>query len=285
MNSALKVKYQLKVRNAVYSSLQWCPEIMHATCPIINLKQDETFAHSGKIKASVTQNIQSCQKKKVPKSLRPLRLNWFPVIETKMWSPIRSSTARTQVTSLFGFSWRLNCHFFPTVEATPSSVLSFFSAELDSMGVDPLLICFDSDGEQHSQQVNNSLLFDWRVLWLKIMCEQLCPNLTLQADLHIPSLASPEAFLSSLLGFTTITPYPSLLWITLFSIVMEGIISRWSMNSCTQQTCYKNVYFLVYFLVKAFFPRGFFKSGHTLIRTPSLQWWMPLPIKVHTLPG
>lgn len=158
MNSALKVKYQLKVRNAVYSSLQWCPEIMYAKCPIIILKQDETFAHSGKIKASVTQNIQLCQKKKVPKSLRPLRLNWFPWIETKMWSPIRSSTACTQVTSLFGFSWRLNCHFFPTVEATPSSVLSFFSAELDSMGVDPLLICFDSDGEQHSQQVNKSTI-------------------------------------------------------------------------------------------------------------------------------
>lgn len=255
MNSALKVKYQLKVRNAVYSSLQWCPELMHATCSIINLKQDETFAHSGKIKVSVTQNIQSCQKKKVPKSLRPLRLNWFPWMETKMWSPIRSWTARTQVTSLFGFSCRLNCHFFPTVEATLSSVMSFFSAELDSMGVDPLLICFDSDGEEHSQQVNNSLLFDWPAfeMWLKIMYEQLCPNLTLQADLHVPSLASPEAFPFSLLGFTTITPYPSLLWITLFSIVMVGIISRWSMNSCTQQTCHKNVYFLVYFLVKALY--------------------------------
>lgn len=174
MNSVLKVKYQLKVRKAVYWSLQWCPELMHATCPIINLKQDETIAHSGKIK-SVTQNIQSFQKKKVPKSLRPLRLNWFPWMETKMSFPIRSWTACIQVTSLFGFSWRLNCHFFPTVEATLSSVLSFFSAELDSMGVDPLLICFDSDGGEHSQQVNNSLLFDRTAfgMWLKIMCKQL----------------------------------------------------------------------------------------------------------------
>lgn len=59
----------------------------------------------------------------------PLRLNWFPWMETKIWWSIRSWTARLQDVSLFLLSWRLNCHFLPEVEATPPSVLLLFSAD------------------------------------------------------------------------------------------------------------------------------------------------------------
>lgn len=64
-----------------------------------------------------------------------------------MWSSIRSWTARAPVTSLFRLSWRLNCHFFPKVEAALPSLQSLFSANLDSSCIDPVLICFDSENQ------------------------------------------------------------------------------------------------------------------------------------------
>ena len=54
----------------------------------------------------------------------PLRLNWFPWMEMKIWWSIKSWTARLQV-SLFLLSWRLNCHLLPEKEATSPSVLLF----------------------------------------------------------------------------------------------------------------------------------------------------------------
>lgn len=73
----------------------------------------------------------------------PLRLNWFPWIETKIWWFIRSWTARLQDISLFLLSWRLNCHFLPEVECTTPSVLFLFSADSARASAKLLLARFD----------------------------------------------------------------------------------------------------------------------------------------------
>lgn len=75
----------------------------------------------------------------------PLRLNWFPWMETKIWWSFRSWTARLQDVSLFLLSWRLNCHFLPEVEATPPSVLLLLSVDSGWMSAVLLLGRLDVD--------------------------------------------------------------------------------------------------------------------------------------------
>lgn len=67
----------------------------------------------------------------------PLRLNWFPWKETKIWWSFRSSTAWLDI-STFLLSWRLNCHFLPVDAAASPSEL--FLADPAKRGSEGLLV-------------------------------------------------------------------------------------------------------------------------------------------------
>lgn len=74
----------------------------------------------------------------------PLRLNWFPWTETKIWCSIRFCTALLQEVSQFLLSWQLNCHFFPELEGVPPFVLFRFSVESSWMCSVLALLGFDA---------------------------------------------------------------------------------------------------------------------------------------------
>lgn len=67
----------------------------------------------------------------------PLRLNWFPWKDTKIWWSFRSSTAWLDI-STFLLSWRLNCHFLPVDAAASPSEL--FLADPAKRGSEGLLV-------------------------------------------------------------------------------------------------------------------------------------------------